>query len=71
MNPISPKALLRSKWTKVNPTNRERHFLITTVKIDDQQRVELCEIEAVINGRAETIDWRSLKDSSIWRQGWV
>ena len=32
MNQINPKKLLNSKWTKVLPTNNEKHFLISKVK---------------------------------------
>ena len=71
MNRIAPKSLLNSKWTKVEVTNKEKHFIITTVKFDEQQNVIQCIIEAVINNNEYSIDWRTLKDKQQWQLGWV
>jgi len=71
MNKITPKVLLNSKWTKINIDRKEKHFLITTVKFDEQQNVIECIIEAVINNAAYSIDWRELKDTQQWRLGWI
>ena len=71
MNRINPKALLNSKWTKNSITNKEKHFVITTVKFDEQQNVIECIIEAVINNKEYSIDWRDLKDIQQWKLGWV
>jgi tryptophan-rich hypothetical protein len=48
MNKISPKALLHSKWTKVEVTNKEKHFVITKLTTDEDQKVIQCVIEAVM-----------------------
>ena len=29
-----------------------------------------CVIEAVISNKARHIDWRDLKDASVWQLGW-
>lgn len=71
MNPVSPKALLHSKWTKQQVQNKEKHFLITEVEFDEHQRVISCIIEAVINHQQYPINWRDLKDPQHWRQGWI
>ncbi|PKF61683.1 TIGR02450 family Trp-rich protein [Psychromonas sp. psych-6C06] len=71
MNRVSPKALLHSKWTKTTVTNKEKHFVITSVTFDEQQVVIECLIEAVINNNEYAINWRDLKDSQQWRLGWV
>lgn len=71
MNTISPKKLLRSKWTAVAPKNKEKHFIITEVEFDEDGIVCLCVIEAVFTNREESIDWRSLKDQTVWHQGWL
>ena len=71
MNKINPKALLNSKWTKTNITNKEKHFVITSVKFDDQQNVLECIIEAVMNNKEYSIDWRDLKDIQQWKLGWI
>lgn len=70
MNRINPKKLLHSKWTAVKPVNKEKHFLITELELDEEGEVELCVIEAVISNRSEAIDWKQLKDTSSWLQGW-
>lgn len=71
MNKINPKKLLRSKWTAVHPTNKEKHFLITELKLDDEGEVIHCLIEAVLTKREEVINWQDLKDSERWVQGWT
>ena len=39
MNRINPNKLQHSKWTAVQPCNREKHFLVTTVNRDLADRV--------------------------------
>ena len=71
MNKVSPKALLHSKWTKTNVINKEKHFVITSVEFDEDQRVMECVIEAVMNKRQYSIDWRELKSKEEWQMGWL
>ena len=70
MNQINPKKLLNSKWTKVEPTNKEKHFLISELKYDENELISDCLIEAIISKNNESIDWNELKDSNQWQQGW-
>ncbi|MFT5716901.1 MAG: tryptophan-rich hypothetical protein [Oleiphilaceae bacterium] len=70
MNKVSPKALMYSKWTKTDVINKEKHFVIVLIERDEFQTVLSCIIEAVINKKQYTIDWRELKDSHKWRIGW-
>lgn len=70
MNQVNPKALLHSKWTKVNVNNKEKHFVVTKVTFDDQQKVVECLIEAVLTKNEYAIDWRDLKLIDKWRIGW-
>lgn len=70
INNISPKSLINSKWTKVDVTNKEKHFIITVVKFDEEQKVVSCLIEAVMTKNEYAIDWRELKDNNNWRIGW-
>ena len=70
MNKINPKKLLNSKWTAVNPVKKEKHFLVSELDFDDEGEVIHCLIEAIISSRAELIDWKVLKDSDNWLQGW-
>ncbi|MGR5149430.1 TIGR02450 family Trp-rich protein [Photobacterium alginatilyticum] len=70
MNRIHPKALLNSKWTKVHPVHRERHFVVTLVEFDEHHKVKRCVIEAVINRHEYELNWRELTDSLEWQIGW-
>ncbi|MGJ8580866.1 MAG: TIGR02450 family Trp-rich protein [Psychromonas sp.] len=70
MNQINPKKLLNSKWTAVKAINKEKHFLITKVTFDEEGIVTLCVLEAIISHRETEIDWRDLKDRTLWKQGW-
>lgn len=71
MNKINPQKLLLSKWTAVEPKNKEKHFLITRIIKDSSEvLIASCILEAVINGHEHEIDWLELKDGSTWLQGW-
>ncbi|QEY60202.1 TIGR02450 family Trp-rich protein [Pseudomonas sp. C27(2019)] len=70
MHQINPKKLLHSKWTAVSPINKEKHFLVTELKFDEEGTVIHCLLEAVISNRVAPIDWQELKNSAHWRQGW-
>lgn len=70
MNTINPRKLLRSKWTAVEPHNREKHFMVIQVEYDDAGSVVLCLLEAVLSRRTTSIDWRELKCTSQWQHGW-
>ena len=70
MNSINPKKLLNSKWTAVNPVNKEKHFLITELELDEEGGVVRCLIEAVRSNRSAPIEWEELKNGDNWLQGW-
>lgn len=70
MNRVNPKVLLHSKWTRVDVENKEKHFVITHVEFDEQQNVIECLITAVINHSEYSINWRDLKQPSLWLFGW-
>jgi tryptophan-rich hypothetical protein len=78
-NPLSPKKLLLSKWTAVQPLNREKHFVVVrviepeppAVRIEQVEQVEQVELEAVHSRRVLQLHWRDLTDPRVWRQGWV
>ena len=71
MNNLNPKKLLNSKWTAVKPSNKEKHFIVTEVEFDEEGVVTHCLIEAVMTRHSFNIDWRSLKDSDQWLNGWA
>ncbi|AWW45951.1 TIGR02450 family Trp-rich protein [Polynucleobacter paneuropaeus] len=73
MNPLSPKKLYLSKWTAVQPQNKEKHFLVSKVIYSDPQQeliAESVELEAVFSKKIRVIPWRELTDSDCWLQGW-
>ena len=67
MNQVNSKKLLNSKWTAVQPADREKHFLVTKVIQDVSGRPLTCILEAVHSRRELEIDWRELKKSAQWR----
>ena len=58
MNRINPRKLLSSKWTAVNPTNKEKHFLVAGIEFDEEGAVIACCIEAVMSNRQIPIEWQ-------------
>ena len=72
-NPLHPKKLLLTKWTAVEPRNREKHIVVSRVAPPEEPggAVPWVEIEAVHSGRTRRIAWRDLRDSAVWKQGWV
>ena len=57
VNKFNPKKLIDSKWTAVNPVNKEKHFLITELELDEEGGVVRCLIEAVRSNRSAPIEW--------------
>ena len=72
MNRISPKKLLLSKWTAVQPIAKQKHFLVSKVILPEEpeQAIEFIEIEAVYSRKTSQIPWRDLTNSEKWVQGW-
>jgi tryptophan-rich hypothetical protein len=70
MNRFNPGKLLNSKWTALQPTRREKHFLVTEIELDEAGGVVACTIEAVLSRRSMPIAWQDLRDASRWAQGW-
>ena len=67
---LNPRKLLLSKWTAVQPQNREKHFLVTELFCDEEGTVLQIELQAVLNQRCQRLDWRVLENSEQWRMGW-
>lgn len=72
-NHLSPKKLRLSKWTAVQPLNREKHFVVVRVIEPEPPavRITLVELEAVHSGRVLQLHWRDLTNPRVWRQGWL
>ena len=71
VNRINPEKLYHSKWTSLQVTRNEKHFIVTKVIRDGDERIIACQLEAIINNNVYTIDWRQLKDSGSWKSGWI
>ncbi|MDH6420584.1 tryptophan-rich hypothetical protein [Polynucleobacter sphagniphilus] len=71
-NPISPKKLLLTKWTAVQPLKKEKHFLVSKVILPEppSEKIEYIELEAVYSKNIFQIAWRELSDPSLGIQGW-
>jgi len=67
---LNPEKLHLSKWTAVQPVDREKHFIVVELVRDDRDLVTGCWLEAVHSRRRWRLDWRELKDGSRWLQGW-
>jgi len=70
VNIINPEKLLRSKWTAVTPHNKEKHFMVTELVRDEQERVVACLLEAVLTRQVYSFPWQTLKNEAEWRMGW-
>jgi tryptophan-rich hypothetical protein len=69
---LHPAKLLRSKWTAVAPSNKEKHFIVTRL-IEAQLpagQIEQVELEAIHSRRKLILPWRALTDCGVWLQGW-
>ncbi|WP_373973632.1 TIGR02450 family Trp-rich protein [Chitinibacter sp. SCUT-21] len=68
-----PKKLANTKWTAVEPRQREKHFIVVkvTYNADDAQKVEQVTLEAVLSKRHFTLHWSELADETQWCSGWL
>jgi tryptophan-rich hypothetical protein len=73
MNSLNPKKLLLTKWTAVQVTAKQKHFLVSKVLQPEypQTTIVEVEIEAIYSHQKRRIDWRELQDTSVWKQGWL
>ena len=69
---INPKKLLKSKWTAVTPTNKEKHFMVIKLIAPEQPTmpIEWVALEAVHSKSTQILAWRDLSDTANWLQGW-
>ena len=67
---LTPRKLLLSKWTAVQPVQREKHFLVTELLCDELGNVLQVELQAVLSKRNQLLDWRDLQDAERWLMGW-
>ena len=72
VNKFNPKKLLNSKWTALNPQNKELHFMVVKLIESevDEGSIERCLLQSVMHKTDYEISCTDLKDGSVWQQGW-
>ena len=70
MHTINPNKLHHSKWTAVQPSNKEKHFMVTQLLSDEEENVVEVVLEAIYSHRELIVPWQNLKDDSVWKVGW-
>lgn len=70
---LNPDKLLLSKWTAVDPVNKEKHFMVTLLIAPQPPSlaIEMVQMEALYSGRRFNLPWRMLREPQQWLQGWV
>lgn len=68
---INPKKLINSKWTAVNPVNKEKHCLVTKIEIEKNGQVNHCQLLSIHSKRLFLVEWQDLKNREKWLQGWL
>ena len=69
-NQINPNKLHHSKWSAVQPKDKEKHFIVTELVRDEQDTVVNVVLQAVLTQHERTLHWRELKDDTTWQNGW-
>ena len=69
---LDSKRLLASKWTAVEPRNREKHFIVRhLLKCGaEDQGEDYVELEAILSGRMHRLPLNALSDPMRWTRGW-
>ena len=73
INPLHPKKLLLTKWTAVQPVDKNKHFLVSKVMQPEPPAlaIEWVELEAVYSKAVTRLPWQELRDPARWKLGWV
>ncbi len=58
-----------SKWSAVQPRNREKHFVVTRVIRSDPEAPRV-ELQAVLTKRRIEVPLERLLDPKGWKRGW-
>ena len=73
INRVLRKHLVNSKWTAVEPVDRDKHFLVKRVlrAKAEEHELGLVELEAILSKRLHRVSRGELSDATRWRSGWV
>lgn len=66
------KKMLNSKWTAVNPTDKEKHFIVIKIEYTDEKEnsIKLVTLEAIITGQHYKKTPQDLNNKELWIKGW-
>ena len=71
MNKFNPKKLLLSKWTAIEPINKEKHFIVIKSEWDEENQIVInCTLESVMTKNQYVIEPNVLQNNQAWLQGW-
>lgn len=67
------KKILNSKWTAVDPKNKEKHFVVIKLNYSktDILVVESIILEAIFTKQHYTMSVEHLVESGLWAKGWA
>lgn len=70
-NRFSKAKLLNSKWTALEVSKKEKHFLVTEVIRDEHtEQIKGFILQAVMTKNEYLLTPSDLKDASRWQMGW-
>lgn len=71
MNKFNPKKLLLSKWTALQPKEKEKHFIVVKIEFDETKTDVLsCTLEALMTKKQYETYPEELQNNQAWLQGW-
>ena len=74
MKKTQTKNLVDSKWTDLDPVEREKHFVVTRIasksKSNNDTAVSSIELRAVLSKRSRIVPADELNDPARWSPGW-
>jgi tryptophan-rich hypothetical protein len=62
--------VISTQWTAVNPKQKEKHFIVTSLHTNEKDQIVGCDLEAVTSKTSYEIVWQVLKNSQVWLMGW-
>ena len=69
---MNHKKLLNSKWTAKNPINKEKHFIVIKVNVNNnEQKIDSIILQSVLTRREYLKTYIEFKNEDDWITGWV
>lgn len=69
---LQTRPLIDSKWTDLAPVQRDKHFVVTRVKVRETETLaaDSIELRALISKRTRIITRDQLSDKTRWLPDW-